>query len=158
MASDEAKRMVQAITWQGSKKLNEDEQKILDYVAELDEENRECPEFKKVAKLAKQELHNCQREKMEVEIRQKLREEASAEDLRKKEEETAAKAAVESSTRASGSKDGASAPSGSRKPSESPAELRMLLHEKIRADPKIYITRDPGLCGYRAFYPSSLID
>ena len=84
MDSAEAKRMIQAITWQSSKKLNEDEKKILDYVAELDEENRECPEFKRVAKLAKQELHTVEREKMEAELRQKLREEASLDEVSKK--------------------------------------------------------------------------
>ena len=158
MGSEEFKRMVQKITWQGSKKLNEDEQKILDYVAELDEENRECPEFKRVAKLAKQELHTVEREKMEDKIRQKLRSEASTEEMRKKAEEEAAKAAVDPNTRASSSRDGPSAPSGTRKASESPPELRLLLHEKIRADPKIYITRDAGSYGYRAFYPSSLVE
>lgn len=160
MDSAEAKRMIQAITWQSSKKLNEDEKKILDYVAELDEENRECPEFKRVAKLAKQELHTVEREKMEAELRQKLREEASLDEVsKKKAEEEAAKAAVEPSTRASSSKEGVpAASSGTRKPSETPAELRLLLHEKIRADPKIYITRDASSYGYRAYYPSSFVE
>ena len=79
--------------------------------------------------------------------------------VEKKAEEEAAKAAVEPSTRASSSKEGVpAASSGTRKPSETPAELRLLLHEKIRADPKIYITRDASSYGYRAYYPSSFVE
>ena len=52
----ERKRMMAALTWEKRKKLSTDDIELLDVVAELDEENRQCPEFKKVAKLARETL------------------------------------------------------------------------------------------------------
>ncbi|CAE7628136.1 rplM [Symbiodinium sp. CCMP2592] len=50
-------KMVGAICFRSGKHLTEDEQSVLDCVAQLAEEDRECPEFKKLAHLAKNTLH-----------------------------------------------------------------------------------------------------
>ena len=73
---------------------------------------------------------------------------------KRKLDEAASKAALEPSARASGSADHPASSSSTRKPSETPPELRDLLHPKIRADTKIGLNRDPKGYGYRAFYPS----
>ena len=67
-------------------KLGDESLRVLELVKELDEENRECPEFKKVAKLAKDTLSEVQRTTTEKSVREKINQEKKQEQERQQEQ------------------------------------------------------------------------
>ena len=153
---EEQKRMTACLTWPKSKNLADDDRQILDYVAQLDEENRECPEFKRVAKFAKERLKKDERLHMEREVRKKVRDEQEEHEKRLREAEAAAVNPREGRPDAEPGDRDAAAAASSRKPGTTPPELKDLLDTKIiSSDHRISITRDPTSYGYRAFYPGS---
>ena len=160
---DEKKRMVACLMWRSPQKLTEEEKEILKYVGELDEENRECPEFKKVAKLAKQQLQSKTeakaRQQGEEKARREFEEKQLSEEQKRKEAEKAAKAALEESQRKKPNSDpapSADPPARSRKSSQTPKELKDFLTAGM-INEKISLNRDKAGYGYRAFYPSTLL-
>ena len=86
--AQELARMAAAMTWQGNakQKLGDESLRVLELVKELDEENRECPEFKKVAKLAKDTLSEVQRTTTEKSVREKINQEKKQEQERQQEQ------------------------------------------------------------------------
>ena len=158
--ADEHQRMAAAITWRNPENLGESERDILKYVSELDSENREAPEFTRIAKLASQKLKEKENNEMTEKVREQLqRETKEKEEKSLLEEDRKAKAASMTEEAALGNKGKSgdtSAASSShhhgRKASETPPSLRdFLSFDMVQA--KISINRDSGGYGYRAFYP-----
>ena len=157
--ADEQQRMAAAITWRNPENLGESERDILKYVSELDSENREAPEFTRIAKLASQKLKEKEDNEMTEKVREQLqRERKEKEEKSLLEEDRKAKAASMTEESALGDKgksiDTSAASSGhhGRKASETPPSLREFLSfDMVQA--KISINRDSGNYGYRAFYP-----
>ena len=163
----EIKRMIAGITHRSTKNLSDDETKILDMVSELDEENRNCPEFKKIAKLAKQQSTEKTETKARAQVFAEIREEEEArkkeeeeekqriEEERQKERAKIEKAALEASERERAKPSAAaSSGSGTRKPSTTPKALKDFLTQAMQDD-GITLNREPGSYGYRATYSRS---
>ena len=157
----EHQRMAAAITWRNPENLRDSEKEVLKYVSELDSENKEAPEFIRVAKLAQQKL----KEKEKGELAQEVREQLEIEKREKEEkilleEERLAKAAAsteEAALGATGKEEAprpetASSSTSGRKPSETPKTLRGFLTIGMVAH-KISVNRDSAGYGYRAYYP-----
>ena len=165
--------MVNALCFKagGGGKLSEEDANVLDMVAALDEENREAPEFKKVAKLAKKQLAESaekrgraaaalemdekekqrqkeqEEERAKTEAEAKMREEARMKDLElAKKAVEAVKEAPQELASASSSKP-ESAP-GTRRPSQTPEHLHLLLTLQMGLD-GMSLNRDPTAYGYR---------
>ena len=164
---EEKQRMIAAITWKGSiTKLGDKEKEILEWVSQLDEENREAPEFKRIVKLAKNQIKEQETSNVIEETRKLLEKEykrsALEEAERTQQERLAAeKAALEEKPAdpvESKEPDAraAEASSSTRKPSSTPPSLKdFLTSEMVSA--KISLNRDASGYGYRAFYPSVLL-
>lgn len=165
---EEKQRMIAAITWKGSmRKLGDKEKEILEWVSQLDEENREAPEFRRIVKLAKNQIKERETSNIMEETRKLLEKEykrsALEEAERTQQENLAAeKAALEEKPAPVESHEpgtsAAEAPSSSsRKPSSTPPSLKddFLTPEMISA--KISLNRDATGYGYRAYYPSVLL-
>lgn len=160
-SAQERQRMVAALVWKTRfKQLGDQEKSLLEWVAEMDEENREAPEFQRVIKLAKQKIKTQEEARIQSETRKLVEQEVvrqqadEAERLARAEADAKAAAAASSRTPAE-----PSAPSSghSRKSSESPPDLRTKFLTQDMIDKKISLTRDAGAYGYRAFYPSALL-
>ena len=153
---EELKKMILGITYKGGKPLKDQEKAILEMVAQLDEENRDCPEFKRVAKLAHQQLKQREKSEVEKEMREMIEKERKSEEEQKKlAEEAAKKAALEQQARDVQPRQEPSSSSHSRKPSATPKALKDFLTHQMFLN-KISLNRDPKSYGYRAYYPSSL--
>ena len=163
-SNPEKKRMISALTWKQNKMggLQDKEQSILEMVSELDEENREAPEFQKVIKLAKQRLKDQERRQTATETRKMVLEEMKRSELEEKNriETAAAEAALAAEKEKKEKKENAEVPgasgassSGTRKPSSTPSNLKDFLSPAMQAE-KISLNREPAAYGYRAYYPS----
>ena len=157
------KTMIAKLTWrQGAAKFKEKERSILEMVAQLDEENREAPEFVKVIKLAKTRLKEQERREVESTTRKLVEEEFKRSKL--EEEERLAKAEQEALLAVAREKEqkeetpnpASSSAGHSRKPSTTPPSLKDFL-TKDMMEAKISLNRNPSGYGYRAYYPSSLL-
>lgn len=168
VTAEERKRMVAGLTWRGKfEHLGDKEKEILAWVSELDEENRNAPEFLRIIKLAKEKLQQTSEEKVAAETRktvekefQKIQEtkEQEMERVRILEEERRKKAAAEAEAAAEAKTAGGSSKEkadSSRKASQTPPSLKDFLKDEMRAK-KISLNRDEKGYGYRAFYPSLL--
>ena len=156
---EEWKRMAAALTFRSPAKLSDREQDILKLVGELDQENREAPEFQRIARLAKQKLKEFEktslqkevREEVEKEVRDKVRKELTEEAKQRKVDE----AAVGEKGKQLEAR-GEAASSSTRKPSETPPSLKDFLKPGMQGE-KISITRDASSYGYRAYYPGFVL-
>ena len=151
---EEMKRMISALTWKSGKMggLKDKEREVLEMVSELDEENREAPEFQKIIKLAQSWLKEMEKRQIVSTTKTMVLEEKERADKAKAEAEAAA---TQERERREREQELPSASSGIRRPSQTPANLRDLLLPEMLAQ-KISLNRDPGAYGYRAFYPSFL--
>jgi hypothetical protein len=132
--------------------LKDKEREVLEMVSELDEENREAPEFQKIIKLAQSRLKEMEKRQIVSTTKTMVLEEKERADKAKAEAEAAA---TQERERREREQELPSASSGIRRPSQTPANLRDLLLPEMLAQ-KISLNRDPGAYGYRAFYPSFL--
>ena len=156
---DERKRMAAALTFRSPAKLSDREQDIVRFVGELDHENKEAPEFQRIARLAKQKIKELEktnlqkeaRDEVGQEVRDKIRKEIAEEEKQKKVDE----AAVGEKGKQMAPRGEVAASSG-RKPSETPASLKDFLKAGMQGE-KISITRDASSYGYRAYYPGSAL-
>eukprot|EP00435_Cladocopium_sp_Y103_P036593 s312_g9.t1 len=164
--AEEQKRMTAALTWKQSKGgLKEKERSVLEMVAELDEENREAPEFVKVVKLAKSRLKEQETKATVAETRKLVLAEVKRSELEEKERlekaaQAAERAAEEEKARLDKAKPAAAAaePSSSsgRNPSQTPKDIKDFLTPEMLAA-KISLNRLPTGYGYRAYYTSRLL-
>ena len=165
----EQKRMTAALTWKsGSAKSTFDskeggvERTVLRMVAELDEENREAPEFMKVVKLAKSKLKEQETKETVTETRKLVLAEMKRSELEEKErlekaEQEAARAAEQEKARLDAATSGAaSSSSASRNASQTPKNLKDFLSPQMLSS-KISLNRLPAGYGYRAFYESRFL-
>lgn len=154
---EEWKRMAAALTWHSPHKLGDKEQDILEMVGELDEENKECPEFKRIAHLAKQKLKEMEkvatRKEVRAEVQAEVRKEMNEEERKRKAETMVDEAALGEQGKSLERAEPASATT--RRPGETPPELKDFLTGKMTAH-KISITRH-AVYGYRAFYPGVVL-
>ena len=156
-SEQEKQRMVAAITWNSSKKLTEHEETILKCCAQLAEEDRECPEFRKIAEEAKKTMKERDRKTAAKEARQKMQ----AELAERNHSEPAAAAAAASAQRepptasadAPAPPHASRAPGGPRRPAQTPDVLKELLQSPLLQS-ECSLLRDPEAYGYKANYPS----
>eukprot|EP00435_Cladocopium_sp_Y103_P051613 s1468_g16.t1 len=154
---EEMKRMISALTWKSNKMggLKDKERSVLEMVSELDQENREAPEFQKMIKLAQSRLKEMEKKEIVSKTRKMVLEERERADKAKADAEAAAAAAARERESQAKEEEQPSASSGSRRPSQTPANLRDFLLPEMLAE-KIALNRDPNAYGYRAYYPSFL--
>ncbi|CAE7879247.1 unnamed protein product [Symbiodinium microadriaticum] len=160
-SAEEKKRMVAAITWQSSKKLTEHEETILKCCAQLAEEDRECPEFRKIAEVAKKTMKERDRKSAAKEAREKMQQEIQQKQAESSKSEPAAAAAAASAQREP-PKEGVDdanaaaksrASGGPRRPAQTPDVLKELLRSPVMQS-ECSLLRDPEAYGYKANYPS----
>lgn len=154
--------MIAKLTWKGKMvTLKDKERSILEMVAELDEENREAPEFQKVIRLAKNQLKEHERREVESKTRKLVESEYKRSKLEEDERLEKAKqdAALvaekaKQDDEAKNQREPASSSGISRKASATPPALKDFLTVDMQTA-RISLNRDPTGYGYRAFYPSS---
>ena len=165
----EQERMAAALTWKSgnakgtASKDGSEERSVLKMVAELDEENREAPEFMKVVQLAKSRLKEKEAKETVAETRKLLlaemkRSEQEEKDRVEKAAQEAERAAEEEkAARLAAERAEATAPSSSsRAPSQTPKNLKDFLTPQMIND-KISLNRLATGYGYRAFYESRFL-
>lgn len=154
--------MIAKLTWKGKMvTLKDKERSILEMVAELDEENREAPEFQKVIRLAKNQLKEHERREVESKTRKLVESEYKRskleEDERLEKAKQDAALVAEKAKQDDEAKNQREPPSSSgisRKASATPPALKDFLTVDMQTA-RISLNRDPTGYGYRAFYPSS---
>ena len=156
---EERKRMAAALTFRSPAKLSDREQDILQFVGELDHENKEAPEFQRIAKLAKQKLKEFERSNLEKEVREEVEKEVREKVHKELTEEQKQQKVDEAAVGEKGKKleaRGEAASSSTRKPSETPPSLRDFLKPAMQVA-RISLTRDVSSYGYRAYYPGLVL-
>ena len=156
--AEEKQRMVASLTWRGHvTSLGDKEKDILEMVAELDAENADAPEFRRVAKLAKEKMQEEQQNEVASETRKLVEAEFKRMEVEEKERVERARLEAERAATEAVERElavGASATaSGSRKASATPPSLRQFLTSDMVSE-KISLNRDESGYGYRAYYPS----
>lgn len=158
----EKKEMIAALTWKQGRlgSLKDKERSVLEMVAQLDEENREAPEFQRVIKLAKARLKEQEKREVETSTRKLVEAEKKRSELEEKERtELAAQKAAEAAEQEARHVEHApssSSGAGPRRPSATPPTLKDFLTFEMTEE-RISINRDPSAYGYRAFYPGFYI-
>ena len=156
---EEKKRMIAALTWKSGRLsgLKDKEREILEMVAQLDEENREAPEFQRLINLAKNRLKEQEKREVESSTRKLVESEMKRSQLEEEERlalaaQQAAKAAEQEARKVEHAASSSSA-GNPRKPSATPPMLKDFLTAEM-VEQRISLNRDPAAYGYRAYYPS----
>ena len=140
----EVRRMVGATCFNHSRPLSENEEAILKCVSELAEEDRECHEFKKIAKLARTKLQEQDRKRAAKEAREQAAQPSNPEAQAASAVHAQPKEAVESKERA--------AEAAPRQPGQTPSGLKDLLRSSKMQEEATLLRNSKY--GYKAVYPS----
>ena len=161
---EDIRRMIGAVCFSQARPLSEDEENVTRCMAELAEEDRECHEFKKVAKLAQSTMKEKDRKRVEKETREKVVEEMKEAEAKAPQSEAAAAQESEAAAAAAAPNPHCAdkapaeaapkaAAAGPRRPPQTPASLKDLLRSPVMQAAASLI-RDPSSYGYKAIYPS----